>query len=345
MRCVIVAWCKTNSTQFENHVPLKFVGTRNNKLGFKTEIDVLFLEGYNLIDDNYKAALKELGYKLHDATKIFSELEIKYGELDRFGEYEKKCFLRWLIIGKCFSGERIIHFDGDIVFNDCPHSLSEKLSGKTFVLQGCPALTVISDQNWFTQYAENLNWLTSDITGYSSMAWGKRLEWEDAAKTWTGLRDREIISSDQDLFRHLLHSKGIHQDKPEIIQQGLDNYILCENPLYADAYYPNLKPFKYKRVEGIDFLNEKRVAFWHVQGDFNSYLGDFVFRKKYLNVLPFRRLPLKGKGFESHLRRLFMKVINIKQFSRLDTYKYFFEEYDFSELFTAETWWSEEVFQ
>jgi hypothetical protein len=344
MRNVIVAWCKTNSTQFENHVPLKFVGNRNNKLGFKTEIDVLFLKGYNLIDDNYKAALEELGYRLHDANKIFSELEIKYGVLDQFGEYEKKCFLRWLVIDKCFSGERLVHFDGDIVFNECPHRLSEKMDGKTFILQGCPALTVISDRSWFAQYEENLNWFASDITEYSSIAWEKRLGWEDAQKIWAGIRDREIISSDQDLFRHLLHTGAIHQDKVEVIQQGLGDYILFENPLYPDAYYPNLRPFRYKRIGGIDFLNEKRVALWHIQGDFNSYLGDFIFRNKYLDILRFKRLPIKGKGFEYQVRRLFMKVMNIKPFSRLDTYKYFFEEYDFGELFSAETWWDKEVF-
>jgi hypothetical protein len=59
-------------------VPLKFVGTRNFKLGFKTEIDILFLEGYKLIDYHYKDALRGLGYRLHDTANIFSELERNY---------------------------------------------------------------------------------------------------------------------------------------------------------------------------------------------------------------------------------------------------------------------------
>jgi lipopolysaccharide biosynthesis glycosyltransferase len=228
VRSVIVAWCKSNSTKFEEHVPLKFVGTRNFKLGFKTEIDILFLEGYKLIDYHYKEALRELGYRLHDTANIFSELERNYEALNQFGDYEKKCFLRWLVIKKYFPGDRIIHFDGDIVFNESPHILAEILNGKTFILQGCPALTVITDQNWFTQYEENLKLLVNDITGYSEQAWETRIKEKDAQKTWTGIRDRKIISSDQDLFRYLLHSHAIYTDKLDAIQNKLEKYIFLK---------------------------------------------------------------------------------------------------------------------
>ena len=345
MRTVIVAWCKSNSIHFEQHIPLKFVGTRNEKLGFKTKIDILFLEGYNLIDKNYKIALKELGYTLHDMNHIFSELEHKYEILNQFGEYEKKCFLRWLVIKKYFLGEPIVHFDGDIVFNECPHTLSEKLNGKTFILQGCPALTVISNPNWFHSYEEHLNLFASDITGYSARAWEKRLEWKDAQKTWTGIRVRQIISSDQDLFRHLLHSNAIYQDELEVIKQGLDNYMLIENPLYLDVYYKNCTPFKYIRIGGIDFLNERKVAFWHMQSDFNKYLCNFMFRKQYLSLLPLSRLELTEQGIEYYFRKFLKKVMSEKKLSRIDTYRYFFEENDFSQLFSCRNWWQKDVFQ
>jgi hypothetical protein len=345
VRSVIVAWCKSDSSLFEKNVPLKFVGTRNKKLGFKTEIDVLFIDGYKLLDDNYKVALEGLGYRLHDTTKTYSELERKYEVLNQFGDYEKKCFLRWLVIRNVFSGERIIHFDGDIVFNECPQILSKNFIGKTFILQGCPALTVISNLDWFAQYEEELNLFVSNITGYSDMAWDKRLGLKDAQKTWTGTRDRKIISSDQDLFRHLLHTNAIYQDKPEVIMQGLDNYIFFENPAHIDLYYSHLKPFKYGRTDGIDFLNDKRVCIWHMQSDFNEYLGNFIFRDKYLQCLMKTRLQYKDKNIEYYLRKWVKKMMKLQQPSRLYTYKYFFEDNDFSELFSAKIWWEKNVFQ
>jgi hypothetical protein len=344
VRSVIIGWCKSNSSQFEKNVPLKFVGNRNKKLGFKTKIDLLFIDGYKLIDDNYKHELEELGYRLHDATNIYSEIERNYYVLNQFGDYEKKCFLRWLVIRKYFPGEQIVHFDGDVVFNECPCTLSENFNGKTFILQGCPALTVISNQDWFNQYEENLKLFASDITGYSDSAWGKKLGLEEDQKNWVGSRDRKIISSDQDLFVHLLHTNAICQDKPNVILQGLNDYLLFENPLFVDLYYSHFKPFKYTRVREIDFLNDKRVAIWHIQSGFNYYLGNFILRQKYLQFLFKTKLQYEDKNIEYYLRRLVTKTMK-QQPSRLDTYRYFFEDNNFSELFSAKTWWQHNVFQ
>lgn len=171
MKNVIVAWCNDNSVSFENLVPLKFSGCRNSQLGFKEKINVLFLEGYKLLNEEYKESLQELGYELHNNEKIYQELSNKYNELSRFGNYEKKCFLRWLVISKYFDGDDIIHYDGDVIFNEDPSNVQEKLRGMTFVLQGCPAVTAISNNNWYSQYKYNLDLFVDDIVDYSAKAW------------------------------------------------------------------------------------------------------------------------------------------------------------------------------
>ena len=97
MRNVICCWCD-NSDSFETHIPLLFSGQRNRRLGFTNNIDLLWLSGYELLRDEYKQCLRDVGYTIHDVTTLYRELETRYSALQRFSNYERKCFLRWLII-------------------------------------------------------------------------------------------------------------------------------------------------------------------------------------------------------------------------------------------------------
>src|SRR5438874_1747891 len=136
MRNVICCWCDAGPDNFEKNVPLYFSGKRSLRLGFSNEIHLLFLSGYELLTDDYKGLLKDVGYTLHDLTTIYNKLQAEYSALRRFGNYEMKCFLRWLVISSYFPGEPIIHYDGDIVFNEDPATIGKLLNRKTFVLQG-----------------------------------------------------------------------------------------------------------------------------------------------------------------------------------------------------------------
>jgi hypothetical protein len=178
MRHVICCWCNTDAEVFETHVPLHFCGKRNIGLGFEKCLDVLFLSGYERLSDTYRQSLQDVGYRVHDLSAIYSALAEKYSPLNRFGDYEKKCFLRWPAIATYFPGERIVHYDGDIVLNEGPAVIARLLERRTFVLQGCPALTSISNQDWFSQYQEQLNDFGNDIEGYSQRAWKERKGWE-----------------------------------------------------------------------------------------------------------------------------------------------------------------------
>lgn len=344
MKIVMVVWCKSDSNQFEKHIPLRFIGLRNKLLGYSNDINLLFIEGYHLIDEEYKGALKDLGYKIHDTSAIYRELSEKYKILYQFGDYEQKCFLRWLVISKYFSKDKILHFDGDVVFNECPQTLSEKLKNKTFVLQGCPALTVVSNTDWYSIFEENLNLFTQNIQKYSETAWRSKPDWKHAEFTWTGMRDRRIISSDQDLFRHLLYNKIICQNTPHEICNEMENYIFFENPLHLEAYNTNQLPFVYRRIDGIDFINDKMIAVWHMQSAFYEYCANFIFRKKYLRFYGHHKLRYQDKDMESILRDIVTKIFRIECLSRLDVYEYFFKEKDFKELFSASNWYRQGVF-
>ncbi len=349
MRSVICAWCNRDSQQFEKHVPLQFVGDRNNTLGFSNDIDILFLDGFNKLDEPYKESLIELGYRLHDCSSIFADLDQKYYKLSGFGDYEKKCFLRWLVIFQYFSGESIVHYDGDIVFNENPLKLQDKIKNRTFVLQGCPALTCISDQTWFTQYIEQLNVLVNDIQGYGEKAWIEREGWELSERSkWAGIR-RKVVTSDQDLVSHLIHTGRIVQDEPSEIVKNLQDYILFENPLYIHVYEPwnqNL-PFKYERRANIDFINGKQVAIWHMQSNFADYLAKYIDMKNVLRLmnidLPNDLEPSQEAYINRWIRKVGKKFLIKKRF-RLDVYDFFFNQTDFSEVFNNKIWWKKDVF-
>lgn len=345
MKNIIVAWVN-NPALFETIVPLQLSGRRNQQLGLKEKLNVVFLEGYELIDEKHKSSLQELGYELHNGEKIYQQLNNKYNNLNQFGDYEKKCFLRWLVISEYFKGENIIHYDGDIIFNEDPYILQEKLKGMTFVLQGCPALTVINDNNWYSQYKYNLDSFANNIVDYSAKAWKSNLGKEEAKKIGSGIRTREIISSDQDLLRHLIQTKSIHQARIEDITFKLNDYVVFENPLYLDSYYRNSLPINYQRRTGIDYLNEKKVLFWHMQSDCISYLTKFIILKEYLTSIPVaHRLNLKSNKFERSLLKIFKKVKKIDRLSRLEVCKFFFEDGDFSKVFNDKVWWKKGVFQ
>lgn len=350
MRNLTVVYAKGNADQFERNVPLHFVGQRNAKLGFSNDIDILFLDGYDRLEERYRVSLQELGFNLYNVQKIYSDLAEKYSLLNRFGDFIQKCFLRWLVIKKFFSGEKIIHYDADVVFNEDPLILSRKLAEKTFVLQGCPALACISDVDWFSHYEDNLKLFVSDMERYSNHAWIEREGWELSEQhKWAGQRFSKIIASDQDFISHLIHTDQIKQDKPSEILPLLQDYAVFENPLYIHAYMEDL-PIRYERVNEIDYFGKKKVLFWHMQTSFNACLYRFILRRKFLPILSGRKLAnhLENINLETYILSLPIRIkrkMSGVDNTRLNVYKFFFEKHDFSAVMNSGTWWRADVFE
>jgi hypothetical protein len=111
MNHVICCWCDTDSNRFEKHVPVLFSGRRNIRLGYTNKINLLFLSGYELLTGKHNHTLRDTGYTLHDLNPLCREFEFRYSSLKRFGSYEMKCFLRWLVMSSYLRGEPIFHYD------------------------------------------------------------------------------------------------------------------------------------------------------------------------------------------------------------------------------------------
>ena len=341
---IIIVWA--NSEYIEEDVPLLFIAKRNISLGYDNEFDLVFLSGFDLLNKKYKNDLENVGYNLVNAEKIYSEYSRKYNHLDHFGDYEKKCFLRWLIVEDIYKKTPVIHYDGDIILNESTRIIAKLVQNKTFVFQGCPAFTVISDPKWFKIYRAQLDAFINNIEQYSAKAWTERTGWEITQKTkWAGSRFRKTISSDQDLISHLIHTDRIIQDEPVVVETCLKDYALFENPLYIHELYIE-KPIKYQRIMNVDYFNEKKVLFWHLQSYYNRYLAIYMFRKKYLFFLSGIRLRNQLEEFDavSKIMGLFYSVFRLKV-KRLDVYKYFFnKDRDLFKVLNKKSWWKKGVF-
>ncbi|OGS06487.1 MAG: hypothetical protein A2270_07320 [Elusimicrobia bacterium RIFOXYA12_FULL_51_18] len=343
MENVTVLWNNTNGTEFERSIPLLWSGKRNVKLGFKNNINILFLNGYNQLGKGYIASLENIGYGVHDVAGIYERYAAKYNQLNRFGDYGKKCFLRWLVIRDFFNKSSFIHYDGDILFNDSPEHLGEALGKYTFVLQGCPAFVSVHDTIWLDKYENALGKFVNDLEGYSAMAWEQRKGWEESFKIkWAGSRYAEVISSDQDLISHLIHTDQLPQTAPDIVKAAVPGVMLIENPLYLFSHHEGMLPLKYTRVNSVDYFNGEKVGFWHIQSYFAHYLSQVYFRKCFLNVplrVPNLLEPMqKIDKVISTSFRIASRLIRGKS-NRIDLYRYFFEENDLSAVFNNAIFW------
>jgi hypothetical protein len=215
------------------------------------------------------------------------------------------------------------------------------------VLYGCPALTAISDPAWFSQYEDQLTTFAKDIDRYSANAWTETVGWEVSLRDkWAGGRHREIISHDQDFLRHLIHTDKIIQDKPSKILEKLRAYILFENPLYMHDYENRLENANYSRNMDVEFINRRRVLLWHMQNDFVRYLGKFIFAKKYLPSKFLGRISndLEIRDLYSYMYDFACRYLGKIPLTRLEVYRYFFEETDFREVLNGRIWWKPGVF-
>ncbi len=340
---VIVAWTKETATAFEKSIPLRWLGERNLNLGSKNKINLLFLSGLDRLGFDYRDELKHLGYTLIDCSKIYDDYSKQYCGLDRFGDYEKKCFLRWHVIADIFGHEPVIHYDGDLVFNEIPENIESQLAQFTLVLQGCPAFVSTGKSDWLDEYKKNFREFIKDIDAYSTNAWEERQGWELSSRTkWSGSRFREIISSDQDLISHLIHVDRLPQDKPRDVKSKTD-LVLFDNPLYFYVYCGELVPAQYNRgTGGVDYLNGRKIAFWHMQIDFCRYLRSII-RRGFLNKLSRCKNHLEQWSFEHSLWQVHDMILR-RGMDRLQLYRHFFETTDFSCVFNDKTFWKPGVF-
>jgi hypothetical protein len=307
----VFAWVDKNQDKasFESRIPLRHLGRSMRRHGSKDALNLLFLDGYSRLSSEYIAKLKKLGFNVVNLSVEVKQLVGAFQSLQRFGKYEMLCFLRWPALAHFLKKEnfrkQLIHIDGDIIFNADPGEIANDVKGLTFILQGCPAFTTITNYDWFECYYEELVKFSHDIEGYSSKAWSERLGWEKSyIEKWAGIWDRQILSSDQDFINYLVHTGRIVQDNPVSFVKQLKLYY-TENPLYFDSH----ARIQLSKNHGLSFSSDgdtcyvdgKKIAFWHFQSDFSAYVNAAIVLRKI--HYPFR--------FPNHLNGRFSRLLSV----------------------------------
>ena len=112
---------------FEEHVPLLYSARYLRMLGSTQEFTVLFLDGYRRLPPGYVTELAQLGFHVVDVSGDYRAIAAPYSALDRFGSYEKLCFLRWRVLERYLETERVqgqvLHVDGDVMFGATPERI------------------------------------------------------------------------------------------------------------------------------------------------------------------------------------------------------------------------------
>ena len=248
--------------------------------------------------------------------------------------------------------KQVIHVDGDIIFNGHPQEVVNDVRGLTFVLQGCPAFVTITNQDWLECYCEELAKFHRDIEGYSSIAWKERNGWKESHREkWAGSRFQRIISSDQDLLSHLIHTGGIIQDNPLEFTKRLTLFYV-ENPLYFHSH----AKIQLSKDSGLGFSSDgntcyvenKKIAFWHFQSDFVRYVNTarVLHRMHYPSRFPNHLEPSRWQQLVSGMRR------RARQMSRREVYSCLEElnsdkshaVLSFANIFNRQSYWKKGIF-
>ena len=284
------AWCASDESTFRREMPLDLLGDSLKRFGSGMGLYVVFLEGAERLSAGYLRSLEDRGLVLVDHSTAFGKIVAAYPNLGaRYSRYERNCLLRWIAFRELLEGHpdkpaQFWHLDGDVVLHTSLEELARDTAGKTFLLQGCPALLTVSDPGWFDIYEAHLKMMEKDLTEYSAAAAAEKLS--DSSNDYREANYffyRNPIGSDQDLLRFLVSSGRLPQDERSVIYRS--RYFFIENPLTFNLAGSDVggegKAIFRMTAEGKIRNGEKLVPFMHYQNDFARYAQLFLLLKRW----------------------------------------------------------------
>ncbi len=272
------AWTRSRERELEQAVPLLWHGQHIRRMGWSNEIVLVFLEGLNLLSDNYRKQLLSLGYRLVDGQELANDLvRSSYPELSTMPATWKYWFLRWNvlhILAREQGGNRqVIHLDGDVVLMADPQELERDVAGKTFVLQGCPAFTSITRSDWFDIWESELRLFLQNRPEYIARAMTQK---ENPPRP-----SREFCNvcaytpkwfQDQDLLEFLIATGRLPQARSAEVFDS--RFYWIQNPLFPGEWFDEQMGDGLRRVvenEKCAYVGHKQIPFVHFQSSFTQY--------------------------------------------------------------------------
>lgn len=149
----------------------------------------------------------------------------------RAAEYEVRCLLRWPLLSAAVWGtdfRQVWHIDSDMLFYASLEELARDTAGKTFILQGCPAFSSISNRDGLTRAGAGALEDTGE-PGFRvtrEMRAGIAREMSDWANSSVY---RIPLTQDQDLIECLVGEGRMPQDLFPVVLG--DSFYYMQNPL------------------------------------------------------------------------------------------------------------------
>ncbi len=274
----IFTFPEADDTTAEAGIPLLFHGQHLLKKGWTNDINLIFMRGFEKLSPGYKDRLREVGFNLADKGEETAEIKKHYPQLSRFNDFICYCFLRWVLLADLVEkGEitlPVIVLGGDVIFTADPQDIQKDVQHKTFVLQGCPDFTVISDYRWLQVYRQEFATLIEGPGAYTEAARRLREHPSRPDREFCNLSAYEIpFRHDQDLHEYLIAVGKLPQSKTQEVFGGSPFYWI-QNPLFPDEWFPEQDGGIPKNIinrHGHLFVGHKQIPFIHFQNDFSWY--------------------------------------------------------------------------
>lgn len=322
-------WTTGGDNYFERVVPVLWHGEHLRHNGWNNPITLCFLEGLELLTADYQHRLTDIGYTVIDCASMINKIVGRYPESLKLSTTSRYWFLRWNVlkeVARTRNTESVVHLDGDVVLMADPNKLYEDVSGKTFMLQGCPAWTTITDMSWFEVWEEELSRFFTDRSTYVTAALDE--------KNNPRRPDREYCNvcaygpdrfEDQDMLEYLIAAGRLPQaTSAEIFKSA---YYWIQNPLLPGEWHAEQAIGETQQIlecNGHAYVGNKQVAFYHFQTDFAKYCRTWrQFSNVGLNNVAARLRPAgpgrRTSGFLSAAGK-FMDILN-RRISRRAIYE------------------------
>jgi len=286
---IIVAWNLGEFPLFIANNPIHCLIASIRGTGSHDEV-ILIINDIEKIPFDYVLLLEKMGVQIYVLNNMLSIISSIYPALNVFNFNEKACFVRWLLIEDYLNNFKsyikdVLVVDGDVLFLMSSSKIREAFSGRTFILQSCPAFTFLTDPLvWLQQYHSALDLLNDDLNGFSQklLAYVEKMRGQnnqrDQIKRSINYPYRFPLASDQDFINALIVNNLLRQNS-FIDLQMLHKLAMTDNPIgFFDHFIESglTSPIKFKLISNkkiplILYANDYSVTHLHFQSGFAHY--------------------------------------------------------------------------
>jgi hypothetical protein len=337
--CIFI-YVDKDERQFEASIPLEFQGRLRKAWGQSNNIKIIIMSGASKLSPAYIESLGALGYEVLNAEKYMGAVLERFPQIAKLSPYYSYTYLRWILAKSLIENGLLafpyINIDADMVFLEDFEAISSDVQGKTFLLQGCPCFTPISDMEWLVNYEKELAQYFNNPEAYhrNALSMIESPIFDD--RTYCNISAYKIpFRHEQDLQEYLIAAGKLPQASSDEVFNKSPFYWF-QNPLFIGDWAGEQGTFgstrKVSECGNKVSVNGKAIPFIHFQNTFAWYSHCWM-RMQDLN-LSIMKKALKGYSSDGSqnlpsraigglLRRL---DPHSKAYNRIDVYKRAFDK-------------------